>query len=159
RHLSIEAFTMRNQRTRSRRGAVLPLFVVSVIALFAFVALAIDLGMLAVARTQLQDAVDISAMAGVRTLNGNTATNNNYSSAAPNAIAAATANTVLTKAITSGQVNVQIGRYVYVSGNKRFEGQMPGPSTENWSMVISQVTTNVANNLAFAKLFNFGSTN
>lgn len=142
-----------------RRGAALVLLLVAIITLFAFVALAIDLGILAVARTELQDAADISAMAGARTLNGDAAANNNYSIASPNAMTAATANSILSKPIQSSQVNVQIGRYVYMSGPKRFEGMFPGPSTENWSMVQSQISSNIANNLAFAKVFNFGSTN
>ncbi len=150
---------MRNHPTRSRQGAVLVLVVVAIIALFSFVALAIDLGMLAVARTQLQDAADVAALAGVRTLNGDTAANNNYSNAGPNAIAAATSNSVLSKTIASADVDVEIGRYVYVSGQQRFEGVIPGPSDENWSMVSSTITANVTNNLAFARVFNMGTTN
>jgi hypothetical protein len=150
---------MRNRRNHPRRGVALILLLAAVITLFAFVALAIDLGMLAVARTQLQDAVDVAAMAGARTLNGDMSANNNYASAAPNAIAAATDNAVLSKQITPGQVNVQIGRYVYMAGPKRFEGQFPGPTNENWSMVMSQITANVTNNMAFARVLNIGSTN
>lgn len=146
-------------RKHNRQGATLVLVAVAMITLFAFVALAIDLGMLAVARTQLQDAADVSALAGVRTLNGNTSINNNYANAAPNAVAAATANTVLSKQIAAAQVNAQVGRYVYVPGQQRFEGVIPGPAGENWSMVISEVSSNVSNNVAFAKVFNFGSTN
>jgi hypothetical protein len=43
-------------------GAVLVLLVVSLVMLLTFVALAIDLGMLAVARTQCQDAADAAAI-------------------------------------------------------------------------------------------------
>jgi hypothetical protein len=150
---------MRNRQKTRRRGAALVLLLVAVITLFAFVALAIDLGMLAVARTQLQDAVDVAAMAGARTLNGDMSANNNYGSAAPNAIAAAEDNSVLSKPIAASQVNVQIGRYVYMPGPKQFEGQFPGPSNENWSMVMAQITANMTTSLAFAKVFNVGSTN
>ncbi len=150
---------MQSRRNNRRSGVALVLVLVATIALFAFVALAIDLGMLAVARTQLQDAVDLAAMAGARTLNGDSSANNNYSSVSPNAISVATANSVLSKPITSGQVSLQIGRYVYVPSNQRFEGVIPGPSSENWSMVSAQVTANVNNNLAFAKVFNVGSSN
>ncbi len=150
---------MRNRRTNPPKGAVMVLVLVAMITLFSFVALAIDLGMLAVARTQLQDAVDVAAMAGARTLNGDSAANNNYSNVAPNAVTAATANSVLSQPIDSSQVNVQIGRYVYVSNNKRFEGVIPGPSDENWSLVVSQVGANVSANMAFAKVFSLGSTN
>ena len=79
------------------------------LAIMAFMALAIDLGMLAVARTQCQDAADAAAMAGARTLNGVTANsaNNNYSNVSPNAIAAVTANSVLGKSLTSSQLTLQ----------------------------------------------------
>ncbi len=134
------------------------LVVIATITLFTFVALAIDLGMLAVARTQLQDAADLAAMAGARTLNGDTAADNNYALAEPNARTAATNNTVLSKQITSGQVNIQVGRYVYVTNAQRFEGVVPGPSTENWSLVNAEVTSNMSSQLAFAKIFSAGPT-
>ncbi len=149
---------MRNHRTKSRSGAVLVLVLVAIVTLFTFVALAIDLGMLAVARTQLQDAADVGAMTGARSLNGDTAANNNYAAAAPNAVTAATANTVLSKPISSGQVSVQIGRYVYVPAAQRFEGVIPGPANENWSMAVAQVSSNLSTSLAFAKVFNVGTT-
>ena len=138
---------------------VLPLIVVSLVALLTFVALAIDLGMLAVARTQCQDAADAAAMAGARALNGVSANNNNYAAATPAALTAATGNTVLSTAIQASQVAVDIGRYMYVGGNQRFEGQFPGPSTENWSMVQATVSTNIGNQLPFSRVFNFGGVN
>jgi len=49
---------------RSRRGSVLPTLGVCLIALFGFVALAVDLGMLAVSRTQCQNAADVAALVG-----------------------------------------------------------------------------------------------
>ena len=45
-----------NQRRQNRRGTVLVLLLLCLIPLIAFLALAIDLGMLAVAKTQTQDA-------------------------------------------------------------------------------------------------------
>ena len=144
----------KTNRSPRRRGAVLVLLMVILVALLTFVALAVDLGMLAVARTQLQDAADSAATAGTRTLNGTTG--NNYANASPSAFAAATANSVLSKPITSGQVALQIGRYTYVSANQRFEGQFPG-SSGNWSMVQATVNSNVG--LAFSKIFNFTGTN
>lgn len=150
---------MRIHRTHPRQGVALVLLLVAIVALFAFIALAIDLGMLAVARTQLQDAVDVAAMAGARTLNGDMSANNNYGSAAPNAINAAKQNHVLSKPIESGQVSVQIGRYVYDPVEKRFEGVFPGPASENWSMVTTQIGANITNNMAFARVMNIGTTN
>ena len=59
------------------------LLVVCLIPLMACVALAIDLGVLTFAQTQFSDAADAAALAGARALNGNTATNNNYSGVTP----------------------------------------------------------------------------
>ena len=151
----MNAHTKKN-RTMRRRGAVLVLLMVMLVALLTFVALAVDLGMLAVARTQCQDAADAAATAGTRTLNGTAG--NNYSNASPSAIAAATANSVLSKPVASNQVALQIGRYTYVSANQRFEGQFPG-TTGNWSMVKATVNADVSNNMAFSKVFNFAGTN
>ena len=85
----------RGRRAPRRRGATLVLFVVCAIPLVACVALAIDLGVLTFAQTQLVDAADAAALAGARTLNGNSAVNNNYSSVTPNAQAAVAANNLL----------------------------------------------------------------
>ena len=138
---------------------MLVLVLVSLIALLTFVALAIDLGMIAVARTQCQDAADAAAMAGARTLNGMSATNNNFSSAEPNAVQVATSNTVLSRQVQSGDVAIDVGRYVYVRDEERFEGVFPGPSNENWSMVRATVGADLSNSLAFSRVFNFGGAN
>jgi Putative Flp pilus-assembly TadE/G-like len=150
--------TRRNSRRR-RDGVVLVLIVVSLVALFTFVALAVDLGMLAVARTQAQDAADSAAMAGARTLNGVSSNSNNYAAATPTAVQAATGNSILSAPVPSSAVNVQIGRYAYVTANQRFEGQFPGPSTDNWSLAQATITTNIGNQLPFAKVFSFGGVN
>ncbi len=150
---------MKNRRSRGRRGVALALVLVCLVTLITFIALAVDLGLLAVARTQAQDAADAAATAGARALNGITSNNNNFSAAQPAAISAATNNAVLSAAIQSGDVQVDIGRYVYVSGNQRFEGQFPGPTGENWSMVKATVSTNVGNTLPFARVFNFAGVN
>ena len=48
---------------------VLPMLALCLVGLFGFVALAVDLGMLAVSRTECQNAADIGALIGCRTLN------------------------------------------------------------------------------------------
>ena len=50
-------------RTR-RRGTILPIVALALVGLCGFVALAIDVGMVLVARTQVQNAADAAAMAG-----------------------------------------------------------------------------------------------
>src|SRR5437868_5827129 len=111
----------------SRRGAVLPLVVLCSVALIGMIALAVDIGMVAVARSQAQNAADASAMAGARTINGSSGYN--YSNVPTNAITAATYNKVFGTAIngdpksisnpsadvyTSGDVTVEGGSFAYV---------------------------------------------
>src|SRR5438270_10653482 len=113
--------------TGRRRGAVLPLVTVCLVALLAFVALAIDVGMMAVARTQAQSAADISSLAGARTLNGTTG--NNVPAAIQQANTIAASNSVLNSQITSGQVVlVQAGVYRYNTTAQRLQaGFVSGP--------------------------------
>jgi Flp pilus assembly protein TadG len=151
---------MRNKNLRGqRRGAVLVLVVVSLIALIACVALAIDLGLIMAARTQGVAAADAAAMAATRALNGDAANNNNYAGALPAAQQAVTNNKILGTAMTNAQVSLNIGRYVYDSTDQRFEGQFPGPSNENWSLVQATVNVPITNSLAFSKAFNFTPSN
>lgn len=137
---------------RNRRGAALVLLLLFLIPLIAFLALAIDMGLLAVARTQCQNAADVAALAGVRTLNGNPATNNNYAAVTPAAQSAVTANTVLATPLQTSQVTVNIGRYAYNTSTKQFEGQLPGSGTSNWSLVQSKVTLDVSQNMVFSRV-------
>ena len=148
---------MARKVTTRRRGATLVLVVMCLIPLVAFVALSIDLGMLAAARTQIHDAADAAAMAGARALNGNTSSgaNNNYSAVLPIAQQAVTANKVLGSALSTSNLTVNIGRYTYNTSTQKFEGLFPGPTTENWSMVQTKVSADVNSSMSFSKLFNF----
>src|SRR5690242_17146453 len=122
----------RRNKCKNRRGAILVLVVVSLIALIACAALAIDLGLMMAARTQCVAAADAAAMAGTRALNSASGSvNNNYNGVLPAAQLAATQNKILGTAITNSQVSVNIGRYVYNTTSQKFEGQFPGPSSEN----------------------------
>ena len=106
---------------------------------------------------QLQDVSDAAAMAGCRSLNGNTTNNanNNYSAVAPTATAVAMANTVMGGKVQSTNVSVNIGRWTYNTPTQTFQGQFPGPSGTNWSLVQATVTSNIASQLAFSRLFNY----
>lgn len=145
------------RRKSQPRGVVAVLLCVSMFALVGFLALAIDLGMLAMTRAQLQDVSDAAAMAGCRALNGNTANgaNNNYSAVAPTASAVAIANTVMGGSVQSSNVSVNIGRWTYNSSTQSFQGEFPGPATSNWSLVQATVSSNVASQLVFSRLFNY----
>lgn len=146
-------------RASRRRGAALVLLMFVIIPLLAFAALAVDLGLLAVARTQCQQAADSAAMTGTRTLNGDMENNSNYDAVEPNVYASAGNNSILSKPVDGAQVTLRIGRYTYNKDAERFEGQFPGPSNENWSMTDVQVTANVVQQLAFASVFNLSSAN
>lgn len=144
-------------RKTQPRGVVAVLLVVSIFALMGFLALSIDLGMMAMSRAQLQDASDAAAMAGCRALNGNTTgnANNNYAAVAPTATAVAAANTVLGSNVAASQVNVSIGRWAYNSTTQGFQGEFPGPSGTNWSLVQTTVSSNINSQLPFSKILGF----
>ncbi len=143
-----------------RRGAVLVLVVVAMIPIVAMMAFAIDMGMLTVAQTQLRDAADAAALAGCRALNGNSANNNNYSAATPEAQTAITANDIMGNSLTTSNVTVNIGQYAYNSAAQQFQGSFPSSLTSgNWNMVQAIVSTNLQNSLGFGNIFNLSLPN
>src|SRR5262249_34990486 len=107
---------MTRRHSPTRAGTILPLLAVSIVAIFGFVAFAIDVGMVALARCQCQNAADCSALAGARTLSGDPANNNNFANCEPGARKAASANLVLGKNINGNDtavVKVEIGSYTF----------------------------------------------
>jgi Flp pilus assembly protein TadG len=135
-----------------------------VIALFGFVALAVDLGTLAIARTQCQNAADAAATAGARALTGDPTTNNNADGAVLTAYNTAEYNTILGSAITDSQLTVSIGTYSYNATTQSFptppftglvtvpkSGGAPTNNTDNWSLV--QATLTYQGNYFFGKVF------
>src|SRR5262249_2277131 len=139
-----------------RKGSVLPMVVISLVALLGFVALAIDVGLLMVSKTECQHAADCAATAGARTLNGDVPANNNYAAAGPKTIEAATACSVLSKPVQAASVSYEIGYYTYDRTARKFVALLPSsgstrPSSENWSLVRAQVSA--TNPAAFAKVF------
>ena len=72
-------------RPRHRRGTVLPLVAFTIVAQLGFLALAIDLGMVAISKTQAQQAADLAALTAARSLEWNAASNYNQSGATTNA--------------------------------------------------------------------------
>ena len=83
----------RIENRRVRRGAIIPLVAASLVAVLGLVALAIDIGMVAVAKTQAQNAADSAAMAATRTFNQQSGYN--LTSVPKQAVTAAVANKVL----------------------------------------------------------------
>ena len=140
-----------------RRGAILPLVALAMIALVSMVALAIDIGAVALARNQCQNAADVAALAAVRQLNGDVSNNNNYSAAGPEAQNVASANSALNTPISRGNVTTVIGYYAYDPVAQQFSPNFSGskPASENWDAV--QVSLSANNPTFFAKIFNINT--
>jgi Flp pilus assembly protein TadG len=130
-----------------RSGSILPLVVVSLIALCAFVAFAVDLGMMVAAKTQCQNAADCASLAGARTITG--AAGGNLTQATANALAAATSNAVLSQPIVASQVSIQNGAYHYDPNSQTFYPQFPPVSPDNYN--LCQVNVTATQNNAFAR--------
>lgn len=162
-----------------RIGGTMILFVVCVIGLFGLLALGIEIGVVAVARSQAQNAADSAAMMGARTINGDSTNNYNLASAPSNAITAATANKILgqavsgsagamkntsTDAYSAGNVSVVLGTYGYNyddsnPSSEGFKVVLPraANSTEPYSAVRATVTGQAS--LSFARVFGVSSSN
>ena len=144
-------------RTR-RRGAILPLVTVCLVGMLGFVALAIDIGLMVVARTQCQNAADGAALAGTRTLDGSS--DNNVPAAIAMAYSAAESNQVFnTPSPRSPSTDVQAGSYQYNSTTQTFEavfGQTPGPNQAYDAIQVTIVTQQAT---VFAKVLGMQSLN
>lgn len=147
---------MRSLRgTRHRRGGILPLLALTLTAIFGFIALTIDIGMLAVARTQCQNAADNAAMAGVRTIDGSTT--QSTSIATTNAQKAGTYSSVLGKTLAVSEIAVQHGAYHYDMTNQTFSAQFPPVSPDNYN--LTQVTVTPTRSGFFLRIFGLTSFN
>ena len=165
-------------KPHKRRGSVLPLVAFMTVALMGLLALAIDLGTVAVARNQCQNAADTSAMAGARTITGDASGGYNVSSVPKNAITAAINNQVFGKPIQgdpnvpydpatssyiTGQVEIDVGTYAYTyndanPGAEGFGIQFPRTDVnEPYSAVRSTIT--FTGNFAFGRIFGLNTFN
>jgi hypothetical protein len=152
----------RLNRHPRRRGSLIPLLAVSAISLFAFVALSVDLGMLAVSRTECQNAADSSALVGCRTLNNKVGVmNSNLAQAVANAKATAMSNYHLSTNFTNAQIaKVETGQYLYDPTNTVFtvlnwtdvtNSQGTTPPSGSWTAI--RVTMSVTQPTYFMKVF------
>ncbi len=145
-------------RPGKRRGAVLPFVAFCIIFLLAMVALAIDIGIIAIAKNQCQNAADAACMAGCRTINGDEDNNYNFDKVPEMAIKAANNNYILGSKIegnpntdwgspddassthpdnhifNSGQVSVEVGSYTYFYNDTN-------PSEEGFKLLIPRTNT------------------
>lgn len=151
---------------RRRPGTILPMLGVCLIGLFGFVALAVDLGMLAVSRTQSQNGADVAALVGTRTLNNKDGVAYSNLPAAITALkSAATNNPHLSANFTNGQITkIEANQYLYNTTSQRFEaveanwvdvtstgGAMSAPGGGSWTAL--RVTISVAQPTYFMRVF------
>lgn len=153
----------------ARRGNILPLLALTVTLLFAFVALAIDVGVLTIARTEGQNACDAAALAGARVLNNRPGNVENDKSDAENVAR----NTVLQNinvyiqtqqkytvadnmTFTDGSKAVTVGQYNYDAVNQRFNPSFPA-SSGGVSWTCMQVKLRGDNPTFFAKVVGINS--
>jgi Flp pilus assembly protein TadG len=132
---------VRRSSPASRRGNILPLLALTVTLLFAFVALAIDVGVLTIARTEAQNACDAGALAGARVLNNRPGNIDNDKTDAETVAR----NTVLQNVnvfiqtdkkytaaenmtFTDGSQAITVGQYNYNTTLQRFEPSFPSSS-------------------------------
>jgi len=147
----------------TRRGTVLPMLALCLVALFAFVALAVDLGMLAVSRTRCQNGADSAALAGCRQLNNKpSAVNSNLPSGVTVARGTVTGNNHLS-ASTFANADIQkveVGQYLYDFTSQQFKvtawtdatnNQATVPATGSWTAI--RVTLAVSQPTYFMKVW------
>lgn len=136
-----------------RKGAIIPLVAVCMVALAGLVAMAIDLGMLMVSKTQAQNVADAMAMTAGRTLDGSSGSK--LTDATTNAQAVSSASKILGKSVDPADTTLTYGAYHYDTTNHIFIPQFPPVDPDNYNLVEATVTP--SRNSAFGKIFKMSS--
>lgn len=135
-----------------RRGSILPLTAIGLVAILGFIALAIDVGMLMVARNQAQNAADTAAMTAARAIDGSPS--GNLTGAEAKGREAATRNKILSVQIDPSEVSFENGYFYYDQNSSTFQPVIGTPSgADNYNLSQAVVRTNRSNNAAFARVF------
>jgi hypothetical protein len=124
-----------------RRGAIACLLAVTCVVLVGFLALSIDIGMLATARCQAQHAADLSSLTAARTVNGNPVGSYNQAAATTNAQNVLTFNRILGTKIVAAQLTLVYGSYDYSQTTQTFNANFPGTVGRPITAVQSTITT------------------
>ena len=146
-------------RQQRRRGSILPLVVGSLVAMCGFVALAVDIGLIALAKTQAQNAADAGAMAGARALDGTPGQNLGSVGAKNTAkdlcLTTTQANKVLGDVLAQNspqsKITMDFGAWHYDTTAQLFTPQFPPVSPDNYN--LCQVTVSYNVNTTFAGAF------
>jgi Flp pilus assembly protein TadG len=147
---------IRSRQSTKRPGTILPLTVLSLIVMCGFVALSVDLGLIAAAKTQCQNAADASAMAGARSLDGTPSQNigslGSPNTAIDNLVKVATVNKVVAQTLSASNVSYQLGSWHYDRPNQQFTVVLGTPLPgDNYN--LAQVTVNYPVSTYFAPAF------
>jgi Flp pilus assembly protein TadG len=110
--------------------------------LVGFLALAIDLGMLAVAKAQAQQAADLASLTAARTVNGNPTGSYNKTTATTNAQNILTHNVILGQAIQSSQLVLTYGSYDYNQATQTFNANYPATARAPYTAFAATITAN-----------------
>ena len=143
-------FSLKRDR---RPGSVAPVIAVSLVALCGAVALAIDVGRIAVAKLECQSAADVAAMTGARSLNG--VMPQNLGLATANAQSSAQTYSIMGQPIVPTDVTVQHGTYHYDTTAMAFMPSMTLNAGENYN--LTKVTINKSCPTTFAKVFGYSA--
>ena len=135
-----------------RRGTILPFLMFSLVALMGFLALAIDVGMVAVAKAQTQQAADLAALTAARSVNGISSGNYNQKTATTNAQNVLTYNLILGQTVSSSQLALTYGTYDYNQTSQTFNANFPATTGMPTSAVAATVTSGGSTN-AFSKIW------
>ncbi len=137
---------------RRRRGSVLPLVALTIVVQLSFLALAIDLGMVAISKTQAQQAADLVALTAARSLNGSATGNYNQGEATTNAQNILSYNRVLSNPIQASQLQLTYGSYDYSQSAQAFSANYP-PLTGSPTTAVAATVTTISSPAAFSAIF------
>lgn len=143
---------IRSNARLQRRGNIVSLLALSLVALLGFLALAIDVGMLAIAKTQAQNNADLAALTAARTLNGTSTNSYNSAAATSNAQAVMSYNYILGQQIQASQLTLTYGSYDYNQTTQAFNANYPPTSGVPWTAVSSTVVSTSTTG-AFSSVF------
>ncbi|MCY2941244.1 MAG: Tad domain-containing protein [Planctomycetota bacterium] len=142
---------------KTRKAAILPMLAVSMVALVGIIALAVDIGILAQTKSQLQSVADAAALSGSRGLTGDAGSDNNKNAVNGLVLSTIQASTIMGQTLQASQLTTQVGYYNYDAVLGKFQTIFTGskPATENWSAVKTDVSFSQPTSLA--NFFNYSA--
>jgi hypothetical protein len=108
--------------------------------------------MIAISKTQSQQAADLVALTAARSLNGSAASNYNQSLATTNAQNMLTHNRILGNSIQASQLQLGFGSYDYNQSTQTFAANYPPPTGSPTTAVAATVTTS-SSPAGFSRIF------